>query len=85
LFLILASNSGWLRGFIADYGVPLMVVLWTALSYVVPGKVPDGVPRRLISPLPWEPESLHHWTVVKVPLHIEYNFSHPKCILLKQN
>ncbi|TKY74700.1 Boron transporter 4 [Spatholobus suberectus] len=58
-------GTGWLRGFIADYGVPLMVVLWTALSYGVPGKVPDGVPRRLVSPLPWEPASLYHWTVVK--------------------
>lgn len=43
-----------------------MVVLWTALSYSVPGKVPSQVPRRLVAPLPWEPESLHHWTVVKV-------------------
>ncbi|WVZ18430.1 hypothetical protein V8G54_005752 [Vigna mungo] len=59
-------GTGWLRGFIADYGIPLMVVLWTALSYAVPRKVPDGIPRRLFSPLPWEPESLYHWTVVKV-------------------
>ncbi|KAL1301005.1 hypothetical protein HN51_045625 [Arachis hypogaea] len=58
-------GTGWLRSFIADYGVPLMVVLWTALSYVVPGKVPEGVPRRLVSPLPWESASLYHWTVVK--------------------
>lgn len=57
---------GSIRGFIADYGVPVMVVLWTALSYSVPGKVPSQVPRRLIAPLPWEPESVHHWTVVKV-------------------
>ncbi|ESW09046.1 hypothetical protein PHAVU_009G095800 [Phaseolus vulgaris] len=58
-------GTAWLRGFIADYGVPLMVVLWTALSYFVPKQVIDGVPRRLISPLPWEPEALQHWTVVK--------------------
>ncbi|KAG4389319.1 hypothetical protein AAZX31_06G068100 [Glycine max] len=58
-------GTGWLRGFIADYGVPMMVVLWTALSYAVPGKVPDGVPRRLIAPLPWDAASLYHWTVVK--------------------
>ncbi|GLT80501.1 hypothetical protein SLA2020_519380 [Shorea laevis] len=58
-------GTGWLRGFIADYGVPLMVLLWTALSYSVPHKVPSGVPRRLFSSLPWEPESLYHWTVVK--------------------
>lgn len=58
-------GTGSLRGFIADYGVPVMVVLWTALSYSVPGKVPSQVPRRLVAPLPWEPESLHHWTVVR--------------------
>ncbi|XP_058201804.1 probable boron transporter 6 isoform X1 [Rhododendron vialii] len=57
--------TGWLRSFIADYGVPLMVLLWTALSYSVPGKVPSGVPRRLFCPLPWEAGSLYHWTVVK--------------------
>ncbi|XP_027182678.1 boron transporter 4-like [Coffea eugenioides] len=58
-------GTGWLRGLIADYGVPCIVVLWTALSYSVPEKVPDGVPRRLFSPLFWDPESLHHWTVMK--------------------
>lgn len=59
-------HAGWFRSFIADYGVPLMVVVWTALSFSVPGKVPSGVPRRLMSPLPWESNSLHHWTVAKV-------------------
>ncbi|XP_062233259.1 boron transporter 4-like [Phragmites australis] len=56
---------GWLRSFIADYGVPLMVIVWTALSYTLPSKVPSGVPRRLFSPLPWESSSLRHWTVAK--------------------
>lgn len=60
------DGTGWLRGFIADYGVPLMVVLWTALSYGVPRKIPEGVPRRLFVPLPWESASLYHWTVIKV-------------------
>ncbi|XP_059636195.1 boron transporter 4-like [Cornus florida] len=58
-------GTGWLRSFIADYGVPLMVLVWSALSFGVPNKVPSGVPRRLFSPLPWESTSLHHWTVVK--------------------
>ncbi|XP_022714885.1 boron transporter 4-like isoform X2 [Durio zibethinus] len=58
-------GTGWLRSFIADYGVPLMVVVWTALSFSVPSKVPSGVPRRLFSPLPWESASLKHWTVIK--------------------
>ncbi|XWS19059.1 hypothetical protein CRYUN_Cryun32bG0098500 [Craigia yunnanensis] len=58
-------GTGWIRSFIADYGVPLMVVLWTALSFSVPSKVPSGVPRKLFSPLPWESASLEHWTVIK--------------------
>ncbi|KAM3401310.1 hypothetical protein ACQJBY_005829 [Aegilops geniculata] len=59
-------GAGWLRNVIADYGVPLMVILWTALSYSLPTKIPSGVPRRLFTPLPWEPKSLQHWTVAKV-------------------
>ncbi|KAJ0985651.1 hypothetical protein J5N97_004007 [Dioscorea zingiberensis] len=58
-------GTGCLRSFIADYGVPLMILVWSALSYAVPGKIPSGVPRRLFSPLPWEANSLHHWTVAK--------------------
>lgn len=59
-------GTGRIRSFIADYGVPLMVVVWTALSFTVPKGVPEGVPRRLYSPLPWQSQSLHHWTVLKV-------------------
>ncbi|XP_051151616.1 boron transporter 4-like isoform X2 [Andrographis paniculata] len=58
-------GSGWMRSFLADYGVPLLVVVWTALSYSMPRGVPSGVPRRLVCPLPWEEESLYHWTVIK--------------------
>ncbi|XP_057434517.1 probable boron transporter 7 [Lotus japonicus] len=58
-------GTGWLRGFVADYGAPLMVVFWTAVSYMPPDRLPEGVPRRLLCPLPWEPASLYHWTVVK--------------------
>lgn len=58
-------GTGWIRGFIADYGVPLMVVLWTALSYVRPSEVPSGVPRRVHVPLLSDAESVHHWTVIK--------------------
>lgn len=58
-------GTGRIRSFIADYGVPLMVVVWTMLSFSVPTGVPSGVPRRLYSPLPWESVSLHHWTVIK--------------------
>ncbi|GJU72326.1 boron transporter 4-like protein [Tanacetum coccineum] len=58
-------GTGKLRSFIADYGVPLMVVAWTALSFTVPSNIPSGVPRRLFSPLLWESESAYHWTVIK--------------------
>lgn len=59
-------KSGWIRSFIADYGVPLMVLVWSTLPFIVPSKVPSGVPRMLYSPLPWESASLYHWTVIKV-------------------
>lgn len=59
---------GWLRGFIADYGVPLMILVWTAVSYIPVNEVPRGVPRRLFSPNPWSPGAYSNWTVVKVTL-----------------
>ncbi|CAN1263761.1 Boron transporter 4 [Linum perenne] len=47
-------------------------LLWSASS-----KVAQGVPRRLFTPLPWNSESLAHWTVIQdmgsVP--IEYIFA----------
>ncbi|KAI3860539.1 hypothetical protein MKX03_025471 [Papaver bracteatum] len=58
-------GTGFLRSFIADYGVPFIVVVWTAMSFSIPSKVPSGVPRRLYTPLPWESASLYHWTVIK--------------------
>ncbi|KAI4379275.1 hypothetical protein MLD38_005594 [Melastoma candidum] len=58
-------GTGWFRSFIADYGVPLMVILWTAFSFIKPSEVPSSVPRRLSSPLPWQSASLKHWTVIK--------------------
>ncbi|GAV70550.1 HCO3_cotransp domain-containing protein, partial [Cephalotus follicularis] len=68
-------GTGLLRGIIADYGVPLMVLFWSALSYSVPSKVSSGVPRRLLCPLFWE--SLHHWTVIKDmgKISVEYIFA----------
>ncbi|OWM86679.1 hypothetical protein CDL15_Pgr015715 [Punica granatum] len=65
LYTALKSRTArsWKYG--THYGVPLMVLSWTALSFTVPRKVPDGVPRRLFCPLPWESASLYHWTVIK--------------------
>ncbi|KAK6914964.1 Bicarbonate transporter-like, transmembrane domain [Dillenia turbinata] len=70
-------GTGWMRSFVADYGVPLMVVVWTALSFTVPSKVPNGVPRRLYSPLAWESTSLYHWTVIQdmAKVHSVYIFA----------
>ncbi|KAI3506180.1 hypothetical protein L1887_28536 [Cichorium endivia] len=58
-------GTGWIRSFVADYGVPLMVVVWTVISYAKPAGLPHEVPRRLFCPLPWEAGSLSHWTVIK--------------------
>ncbi|KAI5393847.1 boron transporter 4 isoform X2 [Lathyrus oleraceus] len=63
-------GTGGIRALVADYGVPMMVMLWTAISYAVPGKVPANVPRRLFCPLPWDPASLYHWTVMKDMLNV---------------
>ncbi|GAU11325.1 hypothetical protein TSUD_343160 [Trifolium subterraneum] len=58
-------GSGWLRSLIADYGVPLMVLVWTGVSYIPTASVPHGIPRRLFSPNPWTPGAYDNWTVVK--------------------
>ncbi|XP_061366819.1 boron transporter 1-like isoform X2 [Gastrolobium bilobum] len=63
-------GTGWLRGFIADYGVPLMVLVWTSVSYMPANKVPRGIPRRLFSPNPWSPGAYSNWTVIKEMLNV---------------
>ncbi|KAG8475270.1 hypothetical protein CXB51_032139 [Gossypium anomalum] len=62
-------GTGWLRSFIADYGVPLMVLIWTGVSYIPAGDVPKGIPRRLFSPNPWSPGAYENWTdMLDVPV-----------------
>lgn len=63
--------SGSIRGLIADYGVPLMVLIWSAISYIPAGSgsVPKEIPRRLFSPNPWSPGAYENWTVIKALLH----------------
>ncbi|XP_021768663.1 boron transporter 1-like [Chenopodium quinoa] len=63
-------GSGWLRSLIADYGVPLMVLVWTATSYIPSKSVPQGIPRRLFSPNPWSPGAYENWTVIKDMLDV---------------
>ncbi|THG12315.1 hypothetical protein TEA_001502 [Camellia sinensis var. sinensis] len=74
-------GSGWLRSFVADYGVPLMVIIWTAVSYIPSGNVPKGIPRRLFSPNPWSPGAYANWTVIKALL---YYFDHSVASQLAQ-
>ncbi|KAL7605509.1 hypothetical protein Lser_V15G17242 [Lactuca serriola] len=63
-------GTGWLRGLIADYGVPFMVVVWTGVSYMPVNDVPKGIPRRLFSPNPWSPGAYTNWTVAKEMLKV---------------
>lgn len=63
-------GSGCLRSLIADYGVPLMVLVWTGVSYIPSGSVPHGIPRRLLSPNPWSPGAYENWTVIKDMVHV---------------
>ncbi|KAF5476792.1 hypothetical protein F2P56_003492 [Juglans regia] len=63
-------GTGWVRGFITDYGVPLMVLLWTGVSYIPVNEVPRGIPRRLFSPNPWSPGAYSNWTVIKDMLNV---------------
>ncbi|CAK9145257.1 unnamed protein product [Ilex paraguariensis] len=63
-------GTGWLRSLVADYGVPLMVLVWTAVSYIPAGSVPKGIPRRLFSPNPWSPGAYENWTVIKDMLNV---------------
>lgn len=63
-------GSGSLRSLIADYGVPLMVLVWTAVSYIPAKNVPEGIPRRLMSPNPWSPGAYQNWTVIKDMLNV---------------
>lgn len=65
-------GSGSIRGLIADYGVPLMVLIWSAISYIPAGSgsVPKEIPRRLFSPNPWSPGAYENWTVIKDMLNV---------------
>eukprot|EP00250_Pteridium_aquilinum_P010911 c19711_g1_i1 orf=380-2404(+) len=63
-------GPGWFRGFVADYGVPLMVLVWTGISYLSAGRVPHGIPRRLFSPNPWSSGAVKNWTVTREMLQV---------------
>ncbi|MCO5609078.1 hypothetical protein L7F22_063300 [Adiantum nelumboides] len=63
-------GTGWLRALVADYGLPIMVLVWTGISYAPTGHVPTGIPRRLFSPNPWSPGAAQNWTVIKEMLEV---------------
>ncbi|KAG0496530.1 hypothetical protein HPP92_001221 [Vanilla planifolia] len=63
-------GTGWLRDIVADYGVPLMVVIWTGVSYIPSGSVPKVIPRRLSSPNPWSSGAYENWTVIKEMVNV---------------
>lgn len=59
-------GTSWFRSFIADYGVPPMILLWTVNSYAMPSEVPKGMPGRLSSPVAWDKRAVTSWTIIKV-------------------
>lgn len=75
--------SGWLRGFTADYGVPLMVLFWTGVSYALVGKtatttsssdIAMDIPRRLSSPNPWDANPTARWRIIEDMGEVPYAY-----------
>lgn len=54
---------GWARSLLADYGVPLLVVIWSAVGYAVNSGTPNGIPRRTRIPNTWDEKT--NWTVAR--------------------
>ncbi|KAF3543804.1 hypothetical protein DY000_02003723 [Brassica cretica] len=44
--------------------------VWTCVSYIPWKSVPQGIPRRLVSPNPWSPGAYQNWTVIKEMLDV---------------
>lgn len=57
--------QGGVRSFLADYGVPLMVVVWSGASYLLQDATPDGIPRRLALPNTWDAEAKRNYGVLR--------------------
>ncbi|PPR92117.1 hypothetical protein GOBAR_AA28547 [Gossypium barbadense] len=70
-----------IKGAISEFHVP------KALSYMIPGQVSSGVPRRLFRPQLWDLETVHHWTVIKdmgkVPIIVASQMAQQKEFNLK--
>lgn len=52
-----------LRALLADYGVPILVVVWTGLSYAVNYDT-EGVPSRVDTPNTWDVKD--NWSIINV-------------------
>ncbi|KAI3878882.1 hypothetical protein MKW92_049267 [Papaver armeniacum] len=48
-----------------DYGLPLMVLVWTTIQYTPANNVPHGILRRLLSLNPWSPDAYANWTIIE--------------------
>lgn len=56
--------KSWVRSLLADYGVPLLVVIWSAVGYCIYPGTPDGVPRQAIIYNTWDVKN--NWAVARV-------------------
>ncbi|GKE44895.1 boron transporter 1-like protein, partial [Tanacetum coccineum] len=61
----LRKSISWTRILIANYGVSLMVLVWTVVSYAPDGSVPKGIQRCIFNLNPWSPGAYDNWTVIK--------------------
>ena len=57
--------QGGVRSFLADYGVPLMVVLWTGISYALFDPTPTDIPRRILIPSAWDSAAQENYSVLE--------------------
>ena len=55
---------GWARSLLADYGVPLLVVIWSAVGYCIYKGTPNGVPMQAIIYNTWDVKN--NWSVARV-------------------
>ena len=56
--------QGGMRSFLADYGVPLLVVVWSGVSFILEDATPSGIPRRLSMPNTWAADATRNWDAV---------------------
>eukprot|EP01025_Chloroclados_australasicus_P023921 TRINITY_DN240_c1_g1_i6.p1 TRINITY_DN240_c1_g1~~TRINITY_DN240_c1_g1_i6.p1 ORF type:complete len:511 (-),score=42.37 TRINITY_DN240_c1_g1_i6:800-2332(-) len=63
--------KGFIRSLVADYGVPLMVIVWTGVSYAIDGW-PKGLPNRLQIPNTWDERDT--WKVIRDLADVEGSY-----------